>query len=233
MVLSYSIYIYHDHQKIETMKKHIDPYKIMEVGDHFGRGQAPIQNQDHPSSELSTCLPWWFYALHLWGSGYDSVSNCPYKINGKNACFRGSTPWYYKGNCQGDIEYMFSLLYFISFYWYAISINILIDSFYYLIVNKSTSLSCLISDFQVRKPRPETCDTLPPCSFWTSLNHSNACWWWEIGQWPNKNSASDKPGQAYPTNTSSPCPPARAEKNGEPHCSAEAQFVGLFLLVYC
>ena len=72
-------------------------------GNHFGRGQAPIQNQDHPSSELSTCLPWWLYALHLWGSGYDSVSNCPYKINRKNACFRGSTPWYYKGNCQGDI----------------------------------------------------------------------------------------------------------------------------------
>ena len=35
------------------MKKHIDPYKIMEIGDHLGRGQAPIQNQDHLSSELS------------------------------------------------------------------------------------------------------------------------------------------------------------------------------------
>ena len=60
----------------------------------FGRGQAPIQNQDRPSSELSTCLPWWFYALHLGGSGPDSVSNCPYKIHGKHACLRGSTPWF-------------------------------------------------------------------------------------------------------------------------------------------
>ena len=68
-------------------KKHIDPYKIIEVGDHFGRGQAPIQNQDHPSSELSTCLPWWFYVLHLWGSGYDSVSSFPYKINGEKRMF--------------------------------------------------------------------------------------------------------------------------------------------------
>ena len=83
----------------------------MEVGDHFGRGQAPIQNQDHPSSELSTCLPWWFYALHLWGSGHDSVSNCPYKINGKNACFRGSTPWFCKGNCQGDYLCMYVCMY--------------------------------------------------------------------------------------------------------------------------
>ena len=38
-------------------EKHSDPYKFMAVGDHFGRGQAPLQNQDHPSSELSTCLP--------------------------------------------------------------------------------------------------------------------------------------------------------------------------------
>lgn len=59
-------------------------------------------------------------------------------------------------------------------------------NFHYLIVNKSTSVSCLISDFQVRKPRPETCDTLPLCSAWTSLSHTNSwptnsCWlWWEI-----------------------------------------------------
>ena len=58
---------------------------------------------------------------------------------------------------------------------YVLLINsMLIDYFYYLIVNKSTSLSCLISDFQVRKPRPETCDTLPLCSAWTSLSHTNS-----------------------------------------------------------
>ena len=63
----------------------------------FWEGSGPLQNQDHPSSELSTCLPLWFYAHHLWGSGYDSVSNFPYKIHEKNACFRGSGPMIQEG----------------------------------------------------------------------------------------------------------------------------------------
>ena len=46
------------------------------------------------------------FPLHLWGSGYDSVSNCPYKIKGKNACFWGTTPWFCKGNCQGYYIYI-------------------------------------------------------------------------------------------------------------------------------
>ena len=44
--------------------------------------------------------------LHLWGSGYDSVSNCPYKTTGKNACFWGTTPRYRKGNCPGYYIYI-------------------------------------------------------------------------------------------------------------------------------
>ena len=57
------------------------------------------------------------FPLHLWGSGYDSVSNCPYKIKGKNACFWGTTPWFCKGNCLGyyitlPITWMKSPLYF-------------------------------------------------------------------------------------------------------------------------
>ena len=47
------------------------------------------------------------FPLHLWGSGYDSVSNCPYKIKGKNACFWGTTPWFCKGNCQGYYIYIY------------------------------------------------------------------------------------------------------------------------------
>ena len=64
----------------------------LSVGPFWGpRGQAPIQNQDHPSSsKLSTCLPWWFCALHLWGLGYDFTSNIPYKIKGEQRNFGGS-----------------------------------------------------------------------------------------------------------------------------------------------
>ena len=53
------------------------------------------------------------FPLHLWGSGYDSVSNCPYKIKGKNACFWGTTPWFCKGNCQG--YYIYIYMYMVSY----------------------------------------------------------------------------------------------------------------------